>query len=188
MRKHFRSGVALLLSLMLVFQLCDGVIAYAAEDPTADIVLTTPEDLKDGSWFFKPWNADTVTDYKTGRSFAFADGVLWPLKPTLPTPYHSLYRQPVSIPRAGVPAFIANELPALGAKMPIAFEEGLSADCFTVRPGKPKFHLSVSGTLDALSVRLEALYGAKRVVAVSPEAPGAVAEPDDDDIPIAIGY
>ena len=115
------------------------------------------------------------------RSFAFADGVLWPLKPTLPTPYHSLYRQPVSIPRAGVPAFIANELPALGAKMPIAFEEGLSADCFTVRPGKPKFHLSVSGTLDALSVRLEALYGAKRVVAVSPEAPGAVAEPDDDD-------
>ncbi len=115
------------------------------------------------------------------RSFALADDMLWPLKPTLPTPYHSLYRQPVTIPRAGVPAFIANELPQLGSKMPIAFEEGLSADCFTVRPGTPKFRLTVSGTLDAISARLEALYGAKGVVAVSPESPGAVAEPDDDD-------
>ena len=47
MRKRIRSGVALLLSLMLVIQLCDGVIARAVEDPTANIVLTTPEDLKD---------------------------------------------------------------------------------------------------------------------------------------------
>jgi arginine decarboxylase len=28
---------------------------------------------QDGSWFFKPWNADAVTDYKTGKSYAFAD-------------------------------------------------------------------------------------------------------------------
>jgi len=28
---------------------------------------------KDGSWFFKPWNAGTVTDHKTGRMYEFAD-------------------------------------------------------------------------------------------------------------------
>ena len=28
---------------------------------------------KDGSWFFKPWNADTVSEPKTGRAYAFAD-------------------------------------------------------------------------------------------------------------------
>ena len=28
---------------------------------------------KDGSWFFRPWNADTVTDFKNGHSFVFAD-------------------------------------------------------------------------------------------------------------------
>ena len=27
----------------------------------------------DKDWFFKPWNAETVTDFKTGRSYAFAD-------------------------------------------------------------------------------------------------------------------
>ena len=28
---------------------------------------------KDGSWFFKPWNAETVTEPRTGRTYAFAD-------------------------------------------------------------------------------------------------------------------
>ena len=69
MRKHFRSGVALLLSLMLVFQLCDGVIAYAAEDPTADIVLTTPEDLKDGSWFFIAQSDWTVSEKSNDKLY-----------------------------------------------------------------------------------------------------------------------
>ena len=52
---------------MLVFQLCDGVIAYAVEDPTADIVLTTPEELKDGSYFFlakSEWSASEKSSDK----------------------------------------------------------------------------------------------------------------------------
>ena len=62
MRKRFRSGVALLLSLLLVIQLCDSVIACAVEDPTANIVLTTPEDLKGGNWFFITQTEWTVSE------------------------------------------------------------------------------------------------------------------------------
>ena len=28
---------------------------------------------RDGNWFFKPWNAETVSEPKTGRTYAFAD-------------------------------------------------------------------------------------------------------------------
>lgn len=73
MRKRIRSGVALLLSLMLVIQLCDGVIARAVEDPTANIVLTTPEDLKDGSWFFINQTEWTVSERSTEKLYGQRD-------------------------------------------------------------------------------------------------------------------
>ena len=115
------------------------------------------------------------------KSFAFAGNRAWPLRPTLPLPYHGLYTQPVTIPRAGIPSFIATELPRLDSKVPFAFEEGLSPDCFTVRPGTPRLTLTLTGTQETVSARLTATYGTKSVVACSPEIPGAVAEPDPDD-------
>ena len=69
MRKRFRSGVALLLSLLLVIQLCDSVIACAVEDPTANIVLTTPEDLKGGNWFFITQTEWTVSEKSTEKLY-----------------------------------------------------------------------------------------------------------------------
>jgi hypothetical protein len=59
----------MLLSLTLVFQLCDGVIAWAVEDPTANIVLTTPEDLKGGSWFFITQTDWTVSEKSADKLY-----------------------------------------------------------------------------------------------------------------------
>ena len=115
------------------------------------------------------------------KSFALADGRLWPLKPTLPLPYHGLYTGDITIPRTGILSFITGELPQLDAKLPFAFEDGLSPDCFTLVPGKPHFTLTLSGSTEAASAKLEASYSGKNVAAGAPEVPGAIAEPDPED-------
>jgi superfamily II DNA or RNA helicase len=116
------------------------------------------------------------------KSFAIFDGKLWPLKPTLPLPYHQIYHEHISVPRSGIPSFVASELPRLSTTLPFSFAEGFSPDIFTTSPGKPKFGLTLSGDPESISARLVATYGTKTVVACSPEIPGEVMEPDPDDL------
>ena len=52
--------------------LTDEVIEEAVDFRQA-LARINREAEKDKSWFFRPWNAETVTDYATGRSYAFAD-------------------------------------------------------------------------------------------------------------------
>ena len=116
------------------------------------------------------------------KSFAVVDGKIVPLKPTLPLPYHQIYREPITIPRAAIPSFVAGELPRLSAALPFSFADGFSPDCFVAVPGKPKFALTLSGDAERIEARLDAAYGAKSVAACSPEIPGDVMEPDPDDL------
>ncbi len=115
------------------------------------------------------------------KSWALVRRRLYPLKPTLPIVYQGLYDGQIEIPREGVLAFIGAEIPRLKGLVPFAFEPGADPDCFSATPGEPKFHLVLSGTPTAASAKLFAVYGATEVPAVSPEVPGAVAEPDPDD-------
>ena len=116
------------------------------------------------------------------KSFALAGGRLWPLRPTLPLPYHGLYSERISVPRSGIPSFVSGELPRLSAALPFEFEDGLSPDCFVTVPGKPRFSLELSGSKEAATARLFALYGSKKIAACAPEIPGEVMEPDPEDL------
>ena len=116
------------------------------------------------------------------KSWALAGRRLWPLKPTLPLPYHGLYRDVISIPRAGALSFLANELPSISKKIPFEFEPDASPDCFTTTPGPPVFHLTLSGGRGSVTATLRACYGTDSAAAGAPEAEGAIASPDPEDL------
>ncbi len=115
------------------------------------------------------------------KSWALVKGRLFPLKPTLPIAYHGLYDGSIEIPREGILPFIESEMPRLKSLVPFAFEPGADPDCFSTSPGRPSFHLVLSGSTSSMSAKLFAAYGKTEVAAASPEIPGAVAEPDPDD-------
>ena len=116
------------------------------------------------------------------KSWALAGQRLWPLKPTLPLPYHGLYKEVISIPRSGALSFIESELPAISKKIPFDFEPDASPDCFTTTPGTPVFHLTLSGGKGSVSADLRAFYGTASAAAGAPEVEGAVVVPDPEDL------
>lgn len=150
---------------------------------------------KDGTLILQPHadipNLSTETSVRflaeLEKSFAFVGNALWPLKPSMPLPYHGLYTETITIPREGIVSFMSQELPRLSAKVPITYEEGLSPDIFTEKRGTPHFTLNLSGALDATYATLFADYGEKEsgyktVPAASPIVPGAVTVPDPTDL------
>ncbi len=116
------------------------------------------------------------------KSFVLTQQKIWPLKPTLPLPYHGLYDGEIRIERTSIIPFITHELPKLAAKVNIEFEDGLSIDAFTIEHGDPAFHLTLSGTLEVAFARLDAVYGAKTIPAASVMVPGAVEQPDPENL------
>ncbi|MGI6495070.1 MAG: DEAD/DEAH box helicase [Kiritimatiellia bacterium] len=114
------------------------------------------------------------------RAYALGSGHLWPLRHTLPLPYHSIYREPVALPRLSVLSFFRLELPTLEASLPVACEVG--EDLFTCIPGKPLFRLRVRGSQASLAASLDAVYGDRVFPAGSPVIPGEIVRPDPDDI------
>lgn len=118
------------------------------------------------------------------RSCALYDDTVWILKPALPLPYHSLYRDTIAIPREGILAFFQSEFPRLQkAGIPFTFEPGTEPHCFTTAPGNPDFLLEISGREDVVSARLFALYGdGAKVPACAPESLYNLSIPDPDDL------
>lgn len=133
-------------------------------------------------WRGRRWRPPPIFMAELEKSFAVFESQIWPLKPTLPLPYHQLYRQHISVPREGIPAFVTSELPRLSASLPFAFVAGFSPDLFVTAVGKPQMVLSLEGDSESVTARLEAKYGKKKVAACSPVIPGEVMEPDPDDL------
>lgn len=113
-------------------------------------------------------------------SWALANGCLWPLKKTLPLPYHGIYEQPAVIPRSDVLRFLAQELPQLQDFVPVICE--IDPDLFTTGCAKPIFHLTVRGSPASLAVELQAMYGQTTFAAAGPDTAGNFALPDPDDL------
>jgi superfamily II DNA or RNA helicase len=112
--------------------------------------------------------------------WAFASGHVWPLERVLPLPYHDIYREPAAIPRADVIRFLRRELPLL--QKVAAVECEVTADLFSVEPGKPQFRLWVRGSPASLAIELQAAYGARDFVAGGPDTTGEFTMPDPDDL------
>jgi superfamily II DNA or RNA helicase len=105
---------------------------------------------------------------------------LWPIENVLPEPYHSIYEEPVIVPRSDVLRFMRQELPPLAKCARV--ESDLTLDLFTTEPATPKFRLLVRGSPASLSAVLYARYGEIELVACKPEAKGHFAFPDPDDL------
>jgi superfamily II DNA or RNA helicase len=116
------------------------------------------------------------------KSWALVNDALWPLKKTLPLPYHALYwsADPVAIPRADVLRFMQNELPRLQQDIPVVCE--IDSDLFTISCAQPVFHLVVRGSPASIAVELRATYGQTSFAAAGPDTAGAFTIPDPDDL------
>ncbi|MCK5849476.1 MAG: DEAD/DEAH box helicase family protein, partial [Kiritimatiellae bacterium] len=115
---------------------------------------------------------------KTG--FAYGNGNFWPLENILPTPYHSIYRAPVIIPRQDVLRFISKELSILAKHARI--ESNIPAELFTVEQATPRFHIVIKGSPASLSGTLHALYDNIKLIACKADARENFGIPDPNDI------
>jgi len=114
------------------------------------------------------------------KSWALANNTLWPLKQTLPLPYHGIYAQPVAIPRADVLRFLKLELPLLRQAVPVVCE--IDPDLFTTACAQPIFHLAIRGSPASLAVALRAVYGETAFAAAGPDTAGLFTLPDPDNL------
>ncbi len=105
----------------------------------------------------------------------------WPMKHILPLPYHSIYIDPIAIPRIDSLRFMRSELPSLAKMMPVEGGE-VTEDLFSSDCARPKFRLHVRGSQASLAATLEADYGKKKFIANGPGDSDEVVAPDSDDI------
>jgi len=116
-----------------------------------------------------------------GRTgWVFFRGKFQQLEQLLPGPLREIYKNPVRIPRAAVPAFMENEFPNLGKN--IRVETRISPDLFTLGSATPRFRLVISGSRASLSAKLYAEYGDVILRACREEKAGQFAIPDPDDL------
>jgi len=105
----------------------------------------------------------------------------WPLADILPQPLHDIYREPVVIPRTGVPAFIHTELPQIEKYMKV--RSTVSVDLFTLEAAEPSFRLVLKGSAASLAAMLYARYSnGIELVAGRADVRGNFAIPDEEDL------
>ncbi len=116
-----------------------------------------------------------------GRTgWVFFNGEFRQLEQLLPGPLREIYKNPIHIPRAGVPAFMENEFPTLGKS--IRVETQILPSLFTLDPAAPRFRLVISGSRASLSAKLYAEYGEVILRACREEKAGQFAIPDPEDL------
>ena len=110
------------------------------------------------------------TDWRRDRVYALSGNTLWPLKDPIPSVYGAVYLQPsYRIPHRETIDFLRREIrgegPVVGNMKRLRDILGVGGiDCrvdvdeFTVRPGRPKFVLYVTGSPASLVLSLKATY------------------------------
>lgn len=117
------------------------------------------------------------------QGFWFTQTGAAPLARTLPTPFHSLYRQEERIPRERVADFFHAEWPMLTAQLPVD-SASVTPDMFSYTPGTPRFRLELTGSEVSVAAKLRVGYGAVWVTAGVPQE---ISEPDPEDFYHAYG-
>ena len=103
------------------------------------------------------------------------------LKNPLPLPYHSIYSEPIVIPRANALVFFSTELPVLEKLM--AVKSDISLDMFDVVPDKPTFELEIRGSLASVKAILRVRYeGYDPIKACELFPPDTFTRPDPEDL------
>ena len=110
------------------------------------------------------------TDWRKDRVYALAGGTLWPLRDPIPSAYGDVYYKPFyRLPHRETVDFLRREIRGEGPTVgnmkslrdilgPGGIENRVDDSVFTVKPGRPKFTLGVTGSPASLMLSLKATY------------------------------
>jgi len=115
------------------------------------------------------------------KGWIFCNDHFWPLSDLLPPLLRELYREPITIPRTSVPAFLMTELRQIEENFVV--RSSITRDLFFMKPAKPTFHLFVKGSPASLAATLYVRYDNEvELVAGRADMRGNFAIPDEKDI------
>lgn len=107
-------------------------------------------------------------------------GHFWALRKILPMPLHSVYNEPVRVPRIAVPNFFKTELPMIQQHIHVV--QAITEDLITMEPETPIFKIVVKGSEGAITVKLHAVYDDIDLVACRPDPNSNFAHADAEDL------
>ncbi|MGA8659989.1 MAG: SNF2-related protein [Chthoniobacterales bacterium] len=99
-------------------------------------------------------------------AWAWKDPVFRPIAPGLPSAYLGVLREPIQLPFEQGLAFLQKEVPSLKNFLTVQTNQPDSA----IEPGLPAVFLTIEGSLNYLSAKLQCLYG-KRMVTLGVTSP-----------------
>ena len=85
----------------------------------------------------------------------------------LPSGWESMLREPLRIPRSGVPRFLTLDWPRLAVERRVEANFDLSA--FTLESAIPQFHLHLAGGLAMLEAKIDCAYHGRSAATLSPD-------------------
>jgi superfamily II DNA or RNA helicase len=150
-------------------------LAMTMNDNTGNLILSVITELP-----HLPTGEEPFYVVSGNQCWAYGADHFWPIKNVLPTPYHEIYQNPITISREHVLRFMQGELSLLTKHADLQSE--ISLDLFTVDPAAPTFRLEIHGSPASLSATLYAVYTPVELVASKPDAREHFAIPDPDDM------
>ena len=157
-------------------EMLDSVMEMDLDRESGELLLELYTDFPGGA-------ASSVPFYVVGNTlgWVFCDGQFWPLNDLLSRSLREIYREPISIPRTDVPAFLMTDLVQIEKQMLV--RSTITPDLFFMKPAKPKFHLVLKGSPASLSATLYARYNDEiELVAGRADMRGNFAIPDKKDL------
>ena len=161
---------------------------WKMETQVAPVALMVDLDQETGEFYIFPraeypdWKESDVPNFLVSgnRGVVISRGHIWPIRNTLPIPYHSIYQRDEIIPRERVVNFLDWDLKNLQKITPVILRT--QPDLVERIPGKPTLTLELYGSRASLRAELQATYGDHSVTAGVRTAKDSFAVPDPNDI------
>ena len=155
---------------------CSTIFEMDLDRETGEILLDIGAETFDGVSLKNPFHI-----ISEDKGWVFSNDHFWPLSDLLPPLLRELYREPISIPRISVPAFLMTELRQIEENFVV--RSSITRDLFFMKPAKPSFRLFVKGSPASLAATLYARYDNNiELVAGRADMRGNFAIPDEKDI------
>ncbi len=168
--KHHAKGCAVHAGML------DSVMDMDLDRDNGELLLELYTDIPEGGD-----SADPFYVIGNTQGWIFCGGQFWPLGNLLPRSLREIYREPITIPRTDVPAFLMTHLVQIEKQMLV--RSTITPDLFFMKPAKPRFHLVLKGSPASLSATLYARYNDEiELVAGRADMRGNFAIPDEKDL------
>jgi len=155
---------------------CSTILEMDLDRKTGELLLSIDAETFEGDAVKNPFHI-----IGKEKGWVFGNDHFWPLTDLLPPLLRELYREPITIPRVSVPAFLMTELRQIEENFVV--RSLITRDLFFMKPAKPTFHLFVKGSPASLAAKLYARYDNQlELIAGRADMRGNFAIPDEKDI------